>query len=506
MVAKVQLAGRLWRHLGPRWLAFRAGYALQRRSGQLRRRTPACDWADISLEEVLANDAHVAADDYWLYRRHEAPAFFFDIDEREHYAPLLCSWDMGAVDSPQEMADELAVGNWLFFEHLNINVGCPPDWHTNALGGERAPSTLHWSQLSDFSYGDIKVIWEPSRFGFAFTLVRAYWRTGDERYAEIFWRLVEDWSLHNPPNQGPNWKCGQETAFRVLAWSFGLYGFLDAKASTPERVGMLAQMVAVSGQRIEANLAYAISQRNNHGISEGVGLWTIGLLFPEFQQANRWRDRGRGVLESLGRELIYDDGAFVQHSVNYHRLMLHDYLWALRLGEIHNKPLSLELSQRVASAGEFLYQIQDIKTGRVPYYGQNDGALILPLSSCDYQDFRPVVQATHYLGTGRRQCDSGPWDEDLLWLFGPESLSTGVDATPQVDLTPNPEAASHYVHSLDLPSYAVPVIVTVLAKLTCFTLTCGGRDRMWRQMQEPIATMLHSHGTIRWRLLPTTTR
>jgi len=54
------------------------------------------------------------------------------------------------------------------------------------------------------------VIWEPSRFGFAYALVRAYWRSGDERYAELFWQLVEDWRANNTPQLGPNWKCGQE--------------------------------------------------------------------------------------------------------------------------------------------------------------------------------------------------------------------------------------------------------------------------------------------------------
>ena len=74
--------------------------------------------------------------------------------------------------------------------------------------------------------------------------------------------------------------------------------------------------------------------------------------------AEQWKGTGRQVLEDLGRELIYDDGAFSQHSVNYHRLMLHDYLWVLRLGEVLNQPFSSELGERVGKAGEFLYQMK----------------------------------------------------------------------------------------------------------------------------------------------------
>ena len=33
-------------------------------------------------------------------------------------------------------------------------------------------------------------------------------------------------------------------------------------------------------------------------------------------------------------------------------------------------------------------------TGEAPFYGHNDGALILPLNNCGYHDLRPVVQAT----------------------------------------------------------------------------------------------------------------
>src|SRR5262249_7835967 len=257
-----------------------------------------------------------------------------------------------------------------------------------------------------------------------FAVVRAFWRTGDEQYAEMFWRLVGDWREHNPPQLGVNWKCGQEITFRLMAWCFGLYGFLSAESTTAQRAVSMAQMIAISGTRIEANIDYALSQQNNHSISEAVGLWTIGTLFPELIQSERWKETGRQALESQAKTLIYDDGAFSQHSANYHRLMLHAYVWALHLGELSNQPLTKELNERISAAGEVLYQIQDEMTGRVPFYGHNDGALILPLSNCDYQDFRPVIQATQAVTTRTRRYSSGPWDEDLLWLCGPEALTS----------------------------------------------------------------------------------
>ena len=46
-------------------------------------------------------------------------------------------------------------------------------------------------------------------------------------------------------------------------------------------------------ERIEKNIDYAYSQKNNHGMSEAIGLLTIGLLFPELQQSVVIRKRCR---------------------------------------------------------------------------------------------------------------------------------------------------------------------------------------------------------------------
>lgn len=422
----------LWRTFGTAWLAYRLRYAIRLRSGALRRRLPATDWGARPLSEFLHDPRLFVPKAYYDYRKTEAPAFFFSTQDRRQYRTLLGSWDVEQIN-PIAAAEALLQGQFTYFSRHHVEVGLPPNWHRNVFTGQKTPCDAHWSQIGDFAQGDIKVIWELSRFSFVYPLVRAYWRTGDERYAALFWRLVEDWRTHNPPQLGSNWKCGQEISFRVMAWCFGLYGFLDATESTAERVARLAQMIAVSGERIEANLDYALSQRNNHGISEGLGLWTIGALFPEFRTAERWKAQGKAVLEAQGRQLIYDDGSFSQHSVNYHRLMVHDYLWVLRLGEILGQPFSEGLRLRIEKATNWLYQSQDQTNGQVPYYGQNDGTLILPLNNCDYLDFRPVVQAAHYLLQGKRCYPDGPWNEDLLWLFGPEAVSAAVDMPLQAD-------------------------------------------------------------------------
>jgi hypothetical protein len=432
----VAQALRLTQTMGWPWLAFRLAYAVKIRSGHLRRRMPVKEWSSHPLGPFLKNAVLAEPQRYLEQRRNEAPTFFFNPSQRDAYRKQFESWDAHPLPgmAPLALAEDGKAGILHYFEHATARTGFPPNWHANPFTSQEAPADRHWSRIGDFECGDIKVIWEANRFGCVYDLVRAYWRTGDEGFAECFWCLVEDWKARNRPQAGVNWKCGQEISIRLMAWLFGLSGFLSARSTSPERVAELGQMIAVSADRIEKNIAYALSQKNNHGISEASGLWTVGLLFPEFRDAERWREKGRHLLEKQAMELIYDDGSFVQHSFNYHRLMLQAYTWAIRLGDLNGMPLTDRLKDRLLKACLFLYQVQDEVTGQAPNYGQNDGALILPLTNCDYRDYRPAIQSAHFLLTGKRCYPDGPWDEDLLWLYGPAAVQAPVVERKRNDL------------------------------------------------------------------------
>ena len=422
-VSHLHRCSQLLRYFGPQWLMYRTWHAMRMKSGLVRLQLPATTWEEQPLARFLTDRSLGDPERYAEYRRTSAPRFFFDPQNRDAYRAVFEKWDT-SERSPLSAAEDIGRGFISFFSHERINVGFPPRWHADPIHKKEFPKNQHWSQIGDFGAGDIKLAWETNRFAFVFPLVRAFWRTGDAQYAELFWQLIESWRDTNPPETGVNWKCGQEISLRVMAWCFGLYGFATCVASTPARLTMLAQMIAVSGLRIESNIGYALSQRNNHGLSEAMGLWTIGSLFPELIDSRRRAAHGKQLLESQAVELIYDDGAFSQHSMNYHRVMLHDYIWSIRLGDVLQQPFSDTLRNRIAKAAEFVFQLQDELTGRVPCYGQDDGALILPLNNLDYRDYRPVVQAASFLTTSRCRYDAGPWDEDLLWLFGIKDAST----------------------------------------------------------------------------------
>jgi asparagine synthase (glutamine-hydrolysing) len=326
------------------------------------------------------------------------------------------AWSNAAIAE----ADGLLAGRMIYFQGRTADTGFPFGWLVNPFTGEAADVKRHWCDRDDFepAQGDIRVLWESSRFGWAHVLVRAYAAAHDERYARAFWSLVESWRETNPLNRGPHWQCGQETGLRAMALCFALYGFAASGESTPERRAALVLLLAQHARRVAGNLHFARTQLGNHAVSEAAALYTLGVLLPWDEKAASWRDRGRAVLVDEARSHIRTDGSYVQHSMNYQRLMLQNYLFVVRLMQLHGETPEPDLLERIESTVEFLYQMQDPASGKVPNYGPNDGSLVLRLNGCDFLDYRPVIQAAQAVLHGRRRYPEGPWDEDALWLTG----------------------------------------------------------------------------------------
>ncbi|NDV63027.1 hypothetical protein G0Q06_11235 [Puniceicoccales bacterium CK1056] len=333
-------------------------------------------------------------------------------------------------------ADRILGGEIQYFFHNWQKTGFPPNWHKNPFTGESAPTECHWSELGDFGFGDIKVIWEASRFSFAYDLTRAYLATNNEKYAEGFWAALEDWRKNNPPQLGVNWKCGQEISIRLMAWVFALNGLQEAKSSTAERLKSLIEMIAASARRVEANLDYALSQKSNHGHSEGVGLFTVGSLFPGLPEASGWRKKGLKLINSLTEELIYEDGFCCMYSFNYLRCMLDVLIWANWVSEASGDEFAPVVVERMQCSMNLLLQAMDGE-GRLPNYGSNDGSLNLPLTTCDFNDYRPVVQAISVIGN-EKVLQDGPWDELSFWITNGNAAKVHQKIPTQDDLYSKP--------------------------------------------------------------------
>lgn len=412
------------RTFGVRDGMLRLRYEFQRGSGLMSWRMRSVQgWDSWDLSRIAPNSG---AEEMLAARRDGARPFFF-ADARVVGTSARKAMGVAGERSVLTEAERVLQGCLPFFGQLSFACGFPPQWFRNPVTGQSVSPTQPWTHMRFASavYGDLKFILEPSRFLFVYPLVRAYAITGDERFPQAFWNAIEDWANNSPPMAGPLWICGQECSLRILAWSFALHAFIQSPSTTAGRVALLVSMIAAHAWRTAQTLGYARSQRSNHLISEAVGLWTAGTLYPELREAPLWQNLGAHLLHEAVLDQITPEGVSHQHSFNYQRMILHQLLWTLRIAEIHGVALHEDIHTRTQAAFDFVRCWVDPGSGLAPNYGSDDGSLIFPLAEGAYHDFRPLLQ----LGAAvldRPALPAGAWDEAALW-FGVTPAAASVE-------------------------------------------------------------------------------
>lgn len=302
------------------------------------------------------------------------------------------------------------------FGWKSYTIGKYPNWFYSPLTEANFANTgKSWFEIPDFdvNVGDIKGIWEASRFDWVLNFVLQVQQQHNDEALYILDAWLNDWCQKNSAYLGPNWKCGQEASIRVMHLISALIGLNQLKAPSQN----LISLIELHLKRIAPTINYAIAQDNNHGTSEATALFIGGALLNSViskSEYKGWQDLGRKWLENRAAKLIMQDGGFSQYSVNYHRVMLDSYC----LAEIVRQKLSLpEFSQclytQIGKATDWLYILTQ-QDGDTPNLGANDGAKLLPVCATDYRDFRPTVQLASTLFCQHSYyTETGNYDETL---------------------------------------------------------------------------------------------
>ncbi|MFQ5806584.1 MAG: heparinase II/III family protein, partial [Phycisphaerae bacterium] len=422
-MSPLEKAYYILRHLGPRVIWLRAGVYLSNSLGRTRRIFRAQPWDQIDLAELVRAGTPIDANSYARFKRENPPPFLFPLGQPPEVPRELRTAGVARQPPLPERLRLLAEDRCVYF--FRSPSPSPIDWYANPFDGTRSKPGKAWTDVPDYlpDQGDPRMLWEPSRAAWAVDLARARSHGSEVSAGSLFWRWVDSCMEACPPFEGFQWKCGQESAVRFIAIALGFWSLAGDAATSPTRWQQFARLAWATGYRIAHHINYAISQRNNHALSEACGLLLVSQLFPEFHEADAWREKGRRVLAREIRRQTYVDGSYIQQSMNYQRVMLATSLLALRLAELRSEPFERDIYERLGRCGEFLFQMMDSQTGRLPQLGNNDGAHVLPLNECDFTDFRPVIQAAHYLVHRKRRLQRGAWDEDVLWLFGADALT-----------------------------------------------------------------------------------
>jgi hypothetical protein len=408
--------------LGP--LLRMAIYRAAIKCGWYRWRTPRESWAERPFTAFLRPGVPDDPQAYLNWRRkHTAQSGFHLLDASTIDIP---------AESSLRAAEMLSQGRIKLFGDQELELGFPPAWNLlpsiePGLPGQHLDMSRHWSEYQlERLPGDVKLLWEPARFGWAYDLVRAFSLTGDARAAETFWEIFASWQVNNPPNAGLHWHSAQEVAFRTIALSYVVGAMHPHWEGHPADLQRVIQCIAAGAARIPPTLIYARAQDNNHLLLEAAALLSTGLLFPELREAGRWERIGRRTLiKALSRQ-VFPDGGYVQHSSNYHRLAVQAVLWAGIVAERCDSPLPDASLAQLDAMLDWILAWMEPGSGSMPNFGPNDGSQLLPLSVLAQGDFRPTAQAAALFLHGERALPAGPWDDLAFWLGLEHDGSGGV--------------------------------------------------------------------------------
>lgn len=313
----------------------------------------------------------------------------------------LVNKDFTVSESFIEKADNACSGKIFAFsnEYLDYSEDGNINWHMNPVSKVKANNALAWNRLPDFGeYGDIKLLWEASRFPQVYYFISAYSATRDDKYAKTCVGQIIDWIEKNPYPKGVNYKCGQEISFRLFAWINALKYFSDFVSQDEEQ--RIVENIYTSILRIDANIDYAAkSVKNNHSISEAAGLFICGLLFTQFKESKYFVAKGLKYLLKETSYQVYRDGAYIQNSFIYQRLALDVLSYVMIVAKKLNYELPKKLRLRHKKMIEFLNSFVQ-KNGWLSNYGSNDGANLFPVTGDDYRDFRSSLNVANVLDSG----------------------------------------------------------------------------------------------------------
>ena len=392
---------------------------------------------DVLFETVQAMKARIA----------EGPAFSA-MAERKTIAGIINSrWPQERLALLQS-AERGVRERIRVFGLTDLSFGRPIDWRYEPVSGKQTP-LKHWSQidyLNPSAAGDKKTTWELNRHAHFVTLGQAYCLTGDDRYAEAFVNQANSWMDQNPPEMGINWTSALEVSLRAIAWTWAVHLLIDSPLLSVLFLKRLFKYLVCHARHIESYLSTYFSP-NTHLTGEALGLFYLGVCFPEFRLAETWKQIGLRLLVEQLPVQVNADAVYFEQSSYYHRYTVDFYLHLLMLADDHGVEIPSDIPNLLAGLIDYLAWITQPE-GRSTLVGDDDGGRLLGLGSRDSYDFRDSI------GIGAAMFSRPAWKyiageqvPEILWLLGPAGLDRydRLDAHEPLELDRAFESSGQYV-------------------------------------------------------------
>jgi len=355
-----------------------------------------------------------------------SPAFIFLSENRDEYVSTLRKNYNVCTQETLRIANSICQHRFQFLGST-IEFNGSIDWHLDPESGRSWPK-LYYEKMDEWLWsgkrlGDFKIPWELNRHQYFVTLGKAYWLTGDERYADECAEQILGWIAENPPGTGINWCSSLEIGVRLISWILAFHFFRDsqhfiAKAGKPF-IKSLYQQAAF----LRKNLTVDEEVRNNHIIGEAAGLVIVGSFFPEFKEAADWLKTGLEVFEQELTLQTFPDGVNKEQAISYHRFVL-DFLLIIQILSLRGVIPVSEQRDRLLEEMLNYMMYAAMPDGRMPMIGDSDDGRGFILSECtalwDFRAWLAVGAVLYNRPDFKFVAQNFP--EEAFWLLGPKGL------------------------------------------------------------------------------------
>ncbi|MFH0800866.1 MAG: heparinase II/III family protein [bacterium] len=348
------------------------------------------------------------------YRERLTPRFLFSWDAREERLPLLRGRreSAGIVRRASEACRHCfelpGIGS--------VDLGTPINWNSTSEGATWAFGDRAQIERDIFSndcrnphyIGDIRLTWEINHHHHLVEMARAFWLTGDPRYAREAIFQIEDWIERNPVDQGVNWISLQAVSERALSWMTCLSMLLLSKSLAGDSFvrilqGLLLHCRYLAARLKEKEVFYGIP------LVRPLALYYFSRLFPEFRESEGWNRTAVAALLKFSREVMAGD-CVPRRSASVAAYSARCLLLALSLARIH----VVELPPEFGRAAECLLE-------SLMWLTRPDGKEEAVGEWCGCFDVNPpqlLALGSVLFGRGDFKAFSAGHEDLLIWLLG----------------------------------------------------------------------------------------
>lgn len=321
-------------------------------------------------------------------------------------------------------ADEICANRLSFFDLESRHLGTPIEWNRDHHLDKAAP--LDYSPNIDYRdtrvAGDCKLVWEPNRHHQFVVLARAHRATGERKYADKLWELMESWLDACPFSRGMNWRSGLELGIRLINWVWAIDLTRDSAPPPPALWRRIHEAMYLMCWETARKFSRG-SSSNNHLVGEAAGVYVAATYLRDVPEFDAFRAESRAIVETEAVKQSYPDGCTREQAIGYQMFVLEFYLACGLSARWLGEEFSGEFWARVEKMIEFLARMWE-GADAFAWFGDCDDGYVLDLGRRAKDPSDLIAVGAVLFGRGDFKAVVRDVREPLRWWLGAKGVAT----------------------------------------------------------------------------------